>query len=295
MDTARYRAFLFAAESGSLSRAAEKLSYTPSGVSQLISALEAELGVSLLHRSKKGVSPTGAGEMLLPAIRALLQQEERIRQTAAEIQGVAVGEITIGTYPSISAHWLPQVIRSFQERFPAIEIRLMEGIQQELRQWLDEARTDLAFFSYLEPMPYDWFPLAEDEMLAILPRDHPLAGESRYPLARLAEEKFIMPALGRDVDVIHLLETNDIHPNIAFSTVENYAVLSMIENGLGMSVMNRLVTRKWECDVAKLPLTPKQTLTLGIAIPSLQQASPAARRFVEYAVKLLSQPEVDNS
>ena len=80
-------------------------------------------------------------------------------------------------------------------------------------------------------------------------------------------------------------------PNIVFSTVENYAVLSMIENGLGMSVMNRLVTRKWDCDAAMLPLDPPKTLTLGIAVPDWDQASPAVRRFVEYAVKQLSQAE----
>ena len=76
-----------------------------------------------------------------------------------------------------------------------------------------------------------------------------------------------------------------------FSTVENYAVLSMIENGLGMSVMNRLVTRKWDCDVAMLPLDPPEKLTLGIAVPAFDQAPPAVRRFVEYAVKQLSQAE----
>ena len=100
-----------------------------------------------------------------------------------------------------------------------------------------------------------------------------------------------MPALGKDVDVVHLLEKNALEPNIVFSTVENYAVLSMIESGLGMSVMNRLITRKWDCDVAMLPLEPPEKLTPGVAVPDWDQASPAVRRFVEYAVKLLSQAE----
>ena len=149
----------------------------------------------------------------------------------------------------------------------------------------------MAFFSYIEPMPYDWFPLTEDEMLAILPKDHPLANADCYPLDRLKKEAFIMPALGKDVDVVHLLERAGINPNIVFSTVENYAVLSMIESGLGMSVMNRLITRKWNCDVAMLPLDPPEKITLGIAVPSWDQASPSVRRFVEYAVRLLSQAE----
>jgi DNA-binding transcriptional LysR family regulator len=291
METARCKAFLYSAETGSFSRAAEKLNYTPSGVSQLVSAMEEDMGFPLLHRSRKGVRLTEAGKTLLPAVRNFLQQEARIYQLAGEIRGLSIGEITIGTYPSISAHWLPQVIRSFQERYPQIKINLREGIQQEIREWLDDARADLAFFSYIEPMPYDWFPLAEDEMVAVLPRVHPLAGADRYPLKYLEKDGFIMPALGRDVDVVHLLEKNRLEPNIVFSTVENYAVLSMIENGLGMSVMNRLVTRKWDCDVAMLPLDPPEKLTLGIAVPDWDQAPPAVRRFVELAVKMLSQAE----
>ena len=291
METARCKAFLYSAETGSFSRAAEKLNYTPSGVSQLVTAMEEDMGFPLLHRSRKGVRLTESGERLLPAVRTFLQQESRIYQVAGEIRGLSIGEITIGTYPSISAHWLPQVIRSFQAKYPQIKINLMEGIQQEIREWLDGSKADLAFFSYIEPMPYDWFPLAEDEMVAVLPREHSLAGADRYPLDRLGEEAFIMPALGRDVDVLHLLEKNRLEPNIVFSTVENYAVLSMIENGLGMSVMNRLVTRKWDCDVAMLPLDPPEKLTLGIAVPAFDQAPPAVRRFVEYAVKQLSQAE----
>ena len=280
METARCKAFLYSAETGSFSRAAEKLNYTPSGVSQLVSAMEEDMGFPLLHRSRKGVRLTESGEKLLPAVRNFLQQEARIYQIAGEIRGLSVGEITIGTYPSISAHWLPQVIRRFQEKYPQIKINLREGIQQEIREWLDESRADLAFFSYIEPMPYDWFPLAEDEMLAILPKTHPLADADRYPLKYLEEDGFIRPALGRDVDVVHMLEKNRLEPNIVFSTVENYAVLSMIENGLGMSVMNRLITRKWDCDVAMLPLDPPEKLTLGIAVPDWDQAPPAVRRFV---------------
>ena len=96
-----------------------------------------------------------------------------------------------------------------------------------------------------------------------------------------------MPALGRDVDVIHLLEVNGLEPAIVFSTVENYAVLSMIEN--------RLVMRKWDCDVVKLPLSPPQIITLGLAVPNWEQASPAVRRFAEYAAKMLTKQSKESS
>ena len=291
MESARCKAFLASAETGSFSRAAEKLRYTPSGVSQLVTALEQDLGFPLLRRTRRGVTLTDAGEKLLPAIRGFLRQEERIYQLAAEVKGLAVGHITIATYSSIATHWLPQVIRDFQQDYPNIELSIIEGIRQEVVQALDESRADVGFLSVQEEMPYDWIPLAEDTMLAVLPKDHPLAGADRYPLARCSEEDFIMPAMGRDADIAPMLERNHITPNIRYATVETFTALTMIENGLGMTVTNELITRNWVCDVVMLPLDPPQQVTFGMAIPSLDHATPAVRRFVEYAVRALSRGE----
>lgn len=288
MESARCKAFLTAAETGSFSKAAEALSYTPSGVSQLVSALEAELGLTLLRRSKRGVEPTENGKLILPAVRQFLSQENRIYELAAEINGLMVGSITIAAYSSISAHWLPGVIRDFQRDHPQIRIRLLEGIRQEVCRWLDDRIVDIAFLSYKEPMPYDWIPLADDPMIAVLPREHPLAGEKAYPLAGCQQERFIMPGLGRDDDVIELLRENGLSPEIAFTTLENFAAISMIEQNLGMSIMNRLITESWQCNVVKLPLDPPRHITLGIALHSLSGASPAVRAFVKYAAKRLT-------
>ncbi len=107
MENARYRAFAVSVEMGSFSRAAEKMNYTPAGVCQLVNALEKELGFPLLTRDKKGVRPTADGEKILVVIRDLLHQEDRLSQLAAEINGLAMGRIVIGAYPSIATQWLP--------------------------------------------------------------------------------------------------------------------------------------------------------------------------------------------
>ena len=169
MDTARYRAFLTAVDTGSFTRAAEVLNYSTSGVSQLIQSLEQDLGLPLLTRSRRGVTPTPAGESLLPAIRAVVQQEDRVLQTASELNGLMTGEVRIATYSSISSHWLPRVIKAFRRDYPNVQIHLMEGIRKEVLQWLSESRADIAFLSQVKGTPYDWIPLAEDPMIAILP------------------------------------------------------------------------------------------------------------------------------
>ena len=287
MESARCKAFILSAELGSFSRAGEALSYSPSGVSQLVTALEAEFGFPLLHRTKKGVTLTAAGEKLLPAVRSFIQQEDRMFQLAAEVKGLDVGEITIASYYSISNHWLPKVMSAFEKDHPRIHIRLLEGIRKDVIRSLRDAGADIGFMSSGDGLGFDWIPLAEDPMLAVLPRNHPAARRESFPVEDFAKESFIMPAFGHDDDVTALFEKFHIEPDIKFSTLESFAAMSMVESGLGISVMNRLITVNWQCDVVKLPLDPPQSITLGMAIPSLAQAAPAVRKFAEFAVRLL--------
>ena len=291
METARCRAFLAAAETGSFSKAAEALSYTPSGVNQLVTALEKELGFPVFRRNTKGVTLTENGEMLLPAVREFLRHEDRIFELSAEMNGLLIGSVTIAAYSSIATHWLPAVISAFQQDYPQIRIRLMEGIWQEVSQWLDERVADIGFLSYQENMPYDWIPLAEDPMLALLPPDHPLAGAASYPLKNCEEDSFIMPALGCDDDVEALFRRNGIVPKIRFTTMESFSAMSMVEQGLGISVMNRLITEKHICNVVKLPVDPPSRITMGVALHSKTDASPAVKMFLKYAVRMLTRTE----
>lgn len=291
MENARYRAFAASVEMGSFSKAAEKMNYTPAGVCQLVNALEKELGFPLLIRDKKGVRPTADGEKILVVIRDLLHEEDRLAQLAAEINGLATGRISIGAYPSIATQWLPPIIKGFRERYPYIEVLMTEGIRQDLEASMDARSIDLIFYSYREPMPYEWIPLAEDPVMAILPLNHPLAGKDAYPLERCQQESFIMPAVGKDADVLTIFRKYNLSPKIVYSTLENFVTTAMIEQGMGMTIMNDLVTQRWRFNVVKLPLDPPQSLTLGIALPSLAQASPAVRRFVKFAVERLTAQE----
>ena len=291
METARCRAFLAAAETGSFSKAAEALSYTPSGVNQLVSAFEKELGFPVFRRNTKGVSLTENGELLLPVVREFLRQEDRIFELSAEMNGLLIGSVNIAAYSSIATHWLPAVIGAFQRDYPQIHINLMEGIWQEVSKWLDDRTADIGFFSYQEDMPYEWIPLAEDPMLALLPRNHPLAQAKAYPLTNCATDRFIMPARGCDDDVMALFRRNHIVPNVQFTTLESVWVISIVELCLGMRVMNQLITEKRICDVAMLPVDPPASITLGIALHSKADISPAVRMFLKYAVRMLTRVE----
>ena len=289
MESSRCKAFLAAAECGSLTRAAEKLNYTASGVSQLISAMESDFGFLLLKRTTRGVVLTAEGEKMLPAVRAFLSQENRMHELAANINGLDIGLINIAAYSSIATHWLPKVIADFKKKYPNININLMEGVRQEVLKWIEEGRADIGLLSGGDDIDYDWIPLADDPMIAVLPKDHPLADAKEFPLDRCEQEEFIMPAMGKDEDVMKMLNKYDIVPNIVYSTNESFSAWALIENGLGISITNELLMHGWDCDVAKIPVSPPEKITLGMILPSVKHASPAVKRFVKYAVSELKQ------
>ena len=292
METSRYRAFIKAVDLGSFSKAAKELAYTPSGVSQLISALEKDVGFSVLERTRSGVKPTENGKRILPIARAIIQEEDRLFQMSAELKGLSVGSVTIGSYPSVASHWLPKVLKAFREQFPNIEIRVMEGIHQEISEWLDNKEVDFGFMSYDPRTTYDWIPLAHDPMIAVLPANHPLANEKFYPLEECSNEDFIMPGKGQDIDTLGVLSRHDLHPRIAYETIETAATLGMIEAGMGITITNSLSTEKYDFKVSKVPIEPSEAILVGIAIPDKNTCAPAARHFIEFATKRLQQSDV---
>lgn len=288
METSRCRAFVAAAEEGTLTAAADRLGYTPSGVSQLVAALEDDLGLTLLNRGKKGVNLTEEGERMLPVIKRLLSEERALYEEASDIKGLTVGSVAIASYPSIATFFLPEVINRFRTDYPGIEISIMEGIIQEMDEWIEEGTADMGFMSYMGNADHEWIPLRDDRMVAVLNPGHPFAGLESYPLKECSEEDFIMPALGHDLDVEGILRENGIEPKIRFTTMENPVLLSLIKSGLGMSIMNELCTTLWKDQLRIMPLDPPSNITYGIATYRGKHLSPAARKFMEYAVRMLT-------
>ena len=145
----------------------------------------------------------------------------------------------------------------------------------------------LAFLSAVKDSVYEWIPLADDPMIAVLPKGHPLAAGDAYPLSACNQEEFIMPALGKDSDVIELFDRAGIHPDITYSTFEAFAAFALIENGLGMTITNQLITDGFQMDVVKLPLDPPQHISFGIMFPDQNSLSPASRMFIKYAKRII--------
>ncbi len=282
MDSAKCEVFLTAVDMGSLTAAAEFLGYTQPGITRIIRSLEEETGFRLLTRSRHGVTLTDNGREMMPLFREIVRAGSNAEELCAEIRGMLRGNLVIGSYHSVSAIWLPEIIKKFSEDYPGIRIRLKEGGNQDLARWLSNRSIDCCFA--IEPsanIVYDWIPIREDELMAWLPADHPLAGAASYPISRLGSESFISTMPGQDTELDRLLSKEKLHPDILYSTADAYTAYRMVEAGLGVSINNRLFLESWNGNVAAVPLYPPQIIEFGIAVPSLKEASPAARRFIE--------------
>lgn len=291
MDNNRCKAFVECVEKGSISAAADALGYTPSAVSQLITAFEKELGLKLLARSTRGVTLTSEGSAMLPVIRSYLTREQEIYQYASELKGVVTGKLDIAAYPSVATTWLPGVVRRFKNDFPGIQINIMESIKSDIVRRFEQNTADIGFLAYSEPMPYDWIPLTDIEIIAAIPEDHPLADAESFPIAECENDDFIIGSWGKEQEILEILDRFNVHPNIKYTTYDTPATLAMVRMGLGVSFVNELSARHWNGHLVKLPLDPPQKSNFGIAIPSKEQMTSAARKFVEYTVRFFEQDE----
>ena len=289
MDINKYRIFLQSVDSGSFSKVAEETGYTPSGIVHMMNTLESEMGFPLLVRSRRGVRLTPDGERVAPILRSLVKWEEQLHQVSSDIRGAVSGSITLGCYYSIAINWLPEVIRQFQKDFPNIKIQMLEAVHQKLDDLLAEQRVDFCVFSAPPAGDVEWIPLRKDRMVAVLPEGHPLAKAEAYPIANYGVEPLIMPAEGNDYDIMRVLAKHKITPQVSYSTGEDNAALAMVEKKLGVGLMNELTTVGRKNTAVILPLDPPESIEMGIAVPSLKKASPAARRFIEYLVRELKE------
>ena len=145
----KYRAFAKAVELGSFTKAAEELHYSQSGVSRMVADLEADWQVSLLERRKGGVLPTPDGAKILPYVKSLCEEFEKLGVAVDELQGLHSGMIRIATFSSGASQWLPNIIKDFQHAYPNIAYEVMLGDYTEIEQWILDGRVDCGFI----PLP----------------------------------------------------------------------------------------------------------------------------------------------
>ncbi|MEG2007862.1 MAG: LysR family transcriptional regulator [Oscillospiraceae bacterium] len=289
MDTVKLRALLAAADCGSLSGAAERLGYTQSGLTHMMNALENEAGMTLLLRGNRGVRLSADGERLAPLMRELLTCDERLEEELALTRGLERGRVSIGSYSSMSLHWLPGILEAFQSKYPDIEVEILEGNGTEIEDWLTSGRIDLAFTSLQPYFTFETIEVMEDPMLAVLPLNHPMAGEKVFPVEKFKGEQLLLytTPYRLDEDLARTLKQAGLSARAKFTSNFDQTVISMVEHNQGVAIMPSLILEGLNARVATVPLYPHMSRKLGIALRGMKDASPALRRFIDCAKDFL--------
>lgn len=171
----KYLAFVKTVETGSFTRAAQELDYAQSSISKMVSDLETEWGMTLMERSKKGVCLTSAGEQILPFLRKVLQDHQKLEGQICRMNGLETGVVRIGTFASVAINWLPNLFAALQRDYPGIEYEMLLGDYEEVEHWIDEGRVDCGFLRLPTLPKFDTILLKQDEYKVVLPSDHALA------------------------------------------------------------------------------------------------------------------------
>lgn len=281
----KYLALQKIVEYGSFTKAANALGYTQSSISQMIASLEEELSMKLLTRSRYGVKLTLEGAELYPYIERAIYQYRTMLEKAAEIKGLETGVIRVGTVSSVTCHWMPQLIHGFKQQYPHVQFLFHQGDYTLIPEWIATGQIDFGFINPLAVTNLQTQTVKSDQMLAILPQDHPLAKEKAVRITDLAQEPYILLEEGQYSEPMAAFETAGIIPNIQYTLHDDYAIMTMVEAGLGVSILAELVLRRTNYRIACLPIEPPVTRTLAVVYKDKNSLPIASKYFIDYLMK----------
>jgi len=278
----RYIALQKIIEFNSFTKAANALGYTQSAISQMMASLEEELSIKLLYRSRVGVKLTLEGEALYPFIERTILQYRAMQEKANEIKGLDTGIIRIGTISSITCHWLPNLMRDFKASYPNVQFILHQGDYSSIQEWIKVGAVDFGFTSPLAVTGLETIPIKEGRMLAVLPENHELASHSAVNLKEIVNEPFILLEEGHFSEPMEAFHACNIEPNIKFRMHDDYAIMTMVEAGLGISILAELVLCRTNYNIAMLPVEPPISRTLSISYKDKNSLPIASKYFIEF-------------
>ena len=197
LDVRRLQVLLAVVELGSVTAAAEALTYTPSAISQQLRRLEQDVGQPLMRRHARGMVPTEAGTVLSSHARRVIRSLDAAQADLDEIAGLRRGQVVLGTFPTVASSFLPLVVRRFRQLHPEIRLEIRSAREAQLVEWLENGTVDLSLlwdyeWRRLDPAELELTERFEDPTVLVVAADHALARRRRVGIAELADEHWIV-------------------------------------------------------------------------------------------------------
>jgi len=283
----RYDAFMKVVETGSFTKAADALGYTQSAISQMIRTIEDELSTVLFMRSRKGIVLTPDGEEFLPYINNLYNAQLELKEKQREMQGLQSGVIRIGTFSSVSCNWLPGLMKDFKEQYPSVHFDLRQSEYTIIGNWIKEGSVDFGFVNPDAVTGLTVIPLRVDEMLAVLHPEHPLASRDTVELSELAKEPYILLDEGDISEPMEIFTQYNLTPNIQYKVFDDYTIMYMVEKGLGISILPKLVLSRHHQKIVTKEISPLVTRKIALAYKNKNVLPIASRLFIDFIIRTI--------
>jgi len=246
MDVRLLRTFIAVAENRGFAHAAEALGYSQPTVSAHIAALEEDLRGSLFYRDRRPVELTPPGEALMIHARAILGEVEAARESMSDFLGVRRGSVRLGTYPSATAGYVPRLLHQFKERYPQINIQLVEGTSSSVEEAAVSGEITLFLRPTFPPVAsalFDSHPLWREDFKVIMRTDHELAEQSGplLPQILLQHELIITGRRVPESLLTHpFWRSLGERPNIIYEVIHPQSMIELVRARIGIGVLNQL-------------------------------------------------------
>ena len=267
----------------SIAAAGTRIGMSASATSHALRALEEGLGCEVVDRMAAGVVLTHAGELALAHARDVFASLQQVKSVAAAAAGLQTGVLRIGSIgPSMSLQVLPPLLEKFRRLYPGVDVHVTERADADIEQDLVERRVEIGVVRLPQPA-LDTLALATDELVAVLPEGHPLAGKATVGVRELAEYPLILTQAGSQDMVMRMFERAGVRPKIAHELFQIVSILEFVAHGNGVSVLASLTVREPRPGVVIRPITPRVARRVAIACLDAARLTPAGRAFWELA------------
>jgi LysR family transcriptional regulator, transcription activator of glutamate synthase operon len=287
MDLRQLRYLVALAEERHFTRAAAREHVAQPALSQQIRRLEAEVGLPLVDRTTRRVALTDAGELLVARARRAIAEVELARAELGELVGVRTGHVTVGAISTMGPVDLSRLLASFHARHPAVKLSVREQSSEALAELLHRDEIDVAFLSVtarVQSRGLALHRLVTEELVAMLPTDHPLAAHRRVRLCELADAPFVSFSEGARLRelLVSAARAAGFEPQIALESIDGRRIRSLVSRGLGVAVVPRSDADEPGPAVAVADLAePSLTRDVTLAWRDQRRRSPAAAAFLE--------------
>lgn len=241
------KVFVSVVEKKNFSRAAEEHHLSQPGVSIIIRNLEEEYQTQLLHRSPKRVELTRAGEILYSHAQEILRHCKEAQDEIHLLKNVVAGSIKIGASFTIGEYLVPGILSKFAGKYPQVDLQVFIGNTEEVEELIRSNQIDLGLVEgEVHHQELEKVPFMEDEMIVIMPGQHPFATQRDLTVEKMKDLVWILRERGsgtRDYGD-HFIEEYDLKPRRIYEFSSNQGVKEAVAAGLGFSVISRLAVRK---------------------------------------------------